>query len=54
VDFDLMHEMKWSWEELQATPLYVRRYCWDMIQIRRQAEHDEIEEAKREAKQGHA
>jgi hypothetical protein len=30
-----MHEMSWSWPELQATPLYVRRYCWDLLLIRR-------------------
>jgi hypothetical protein len=30
--------MGWSWEQLQATPLYVQRYCWDLLQIRREAE----------------
>jgi hypothetical protein len=30
-----MHEMTWSWDEFQATPLYVRRYCLDLISIRR-------------------
>lgn len=49
VDFVLMHEMQWSWEALRATPFYVRRYSYDMIQIGWQAEHDKIEEAKREA-----
>lgn len=34
VDFQLMRGMGgWSWEQLQATPLYVRRYCWDILQI---------------------
>jgi hypothetical protein len=50
VDFELMREMGWSWEALQATPFYVRRYSWDMINLRWQAEADQVEEAKREAK----
>jgi hypothetical protein len=44
-----MHEMRWSWDALQATPTYVRRYCWDLIQIRRQVEQDRQEKARREA-----
>jgi hypothetical protein len=46
VDFELMHEMRWSWDELQATPAYVRRFTWDMIQARREAESAQIERAK--------
>jgi hypothetical protein len=26
--------MKWSWPALQATPMYVRRYCMDLLGIR--------------------
>jgi hypothetical protein len=26
-----MHRMRWSWDELQATPMYVRRYCLDTL-----------------------
>lgn len=32
--------MGWSWRELQDTPWYVRRYTWDLMVARRQAEHD--------------
>lgn len=39
-DFELMREMKWTWADLMATPDYVRRYCWDFIQARRQAGAD--------------
>ena len=42
--------MKWSWRDLQATPAYVRRYCWDLLQARRQAEADANERAREEAK----
>lgn len=50
VDFELMREMKWSWTDLQSTPAYVRRYSWDLLQARRQAEHDANERATAEAK----
>lgn len=33
-----MREMGWSFQELQATPVYVRRYCADFMVIRRAAE----------------
>ncbi|MBX7464974.1 hypothetical protein K1Y80_02610 [Streptomyces sp. MAG02] len=38
-----MKRMKWSWEQLEATPMYVRRYCIDFlgaIAEREQAEND--------------
>ena len=50
VDFELMHEMKWTWPDLQATPPYVRRFTWDLLQARRQAEADANERAHDEAK----
>jgi hypothetical protein len=36
VDFMLMDPegMGWSWQELEATPPYVRRYCLDILGIR--------------------
>lgn len=49
VDFEVMREMGWSWRELQATPWYVRRYVWDLMGIRRQAEQDAQERANRRA-----
>lgn len=52
VDFELMRQdgMGWSWQELQSTPRYVVRYCWDLLQARRQAEQDVNERATAEAK----
>lgn len=46
MDFELMRGMRWSWDDLQATPRYVRRYCWDLLQARLKAEHDHIEASK--------
>lgn len=37
-DFELMLGMKWSWDALQNTPNYVRRYCLDFLRMRREAE----------------
>jgi hypothetical protein len=33
-----MREMGWSFAELQETPAYVRRFCTDLMVVRRQAE----------------
>lgn len=46
-----MREMHWSWEDLQATPTYVRRVTWDLTQIRLRAEADAHDRAVRQAKQ---
>jgi hypothetical protein len=45
----MMHPdgMGWSWPDLQATPAYVRRVCWDLLQIRRTAAKDAIEKARK-------
>ncbi|MFD9564342.1 hypothetical protein [Streptomyces sp. NPDC059994] len=40
--------MHWSWEQLQATPLYVRRYCLDIIGMI--AEQEDREAKRAEAK----
>jgi hypothetical protein len=37
-DYELMREMRWSWDDLRKTPLYVRRYCADFTSIRRRIE----------------
>lgn len=36
-DFELMGgaDIAWSWREYQETPLYVRRFCWDLMVIKR-------------------
>jgi hypothetical protein len=40
-----MKRMGWSWDELQATPWYVRRYALDFLNMA--AEHEE-RQAQRE------
>jgi hypothetical protein len=56
LDFELMRPagMNWSWTELQATPIYVRRFCWDLLNIRREAEREAELEASRKKKRGDA
>lgn len=39
--------MGWSWQQLQDTPAYVRRYCWDALQAKAAASAAALEEAKR-------
>lgn len=48
-DFEMMHPdgMGWSWPDLQATPAYMRRVCWDLLQIRRTAAKDAIEKVRK-------
>lgn len=50
VDFELMREMGWTWQELQQTPAYVRRYCGDLLAARREAEAKAIEREQRKAR----
>lgn len=33
--------MGWSWEQLQAAPAYVRRFCADFLALRAEAESEE-------------
>lgn len=49
VDFELMHPdgMGWSWPALQATSAYVRRFSWDLLQIRRRAAADAAKKAQK-------
>lgn len=49
-----MREMGWSFDQLQSTPMYVRRYCWDLMIARREAEHEATERAYREGEAAHA
>ncbi len=48
-DFEVMREMHWSWETLQRTPSYVRRYAQDFTFARREAENSANERAQRKA-----
>lgn len=47
-----MRRMHWSWEQLQATPLYVRRYCLDILGMLSEHEEQEMKRAERKAKSG--
>jgi hypothetical protein len=43
--------MGWSWEDLQNTPPYVKRYCIDFLNIQRRVEAGAIEKARRKQQQ---
>jgi hypothetical protein len=47
-----MRQMRWSWPELRACPIYVRRYVWDFLEIRAQAERDAAEDQRRRNSHG--
>jgi hypothetical protein len=42
-----MKEMGWSWSDLEATPMYVRRFCADLMGIRRKCEADHMRRSQR-------
>ncbi len=46
IDFFLMYEMRWSWDELRATPEYVQRFCYDFRQAAMAYEAEPLEKAK--------
>jgi hypothetical protein len=48
VDFQLMREMRWTWAELQGTPIEVRTFTWDFIRMQRAAEAERAEKAKKQ------
>ncbi len=48
-DFILMRRMHWTWDDLQQTPLYVRRYCLDFLGLISEQEERENDRARREA-----
>ncbi|NUR65143.1 MAG: hypothetical protein HOQ47_05230 [Streptomyces sp.] len=41
--------MHWSWEQLQATPMYVRRYTLDFLSMLATHEERESERERRKA-----
>ncbi|WP_189764627.1 hypothetical protein [Streptomyces xanthochromogenes] len=41
--------MHWSWEQLQATPLYVRRYTLDFLGMISEQEEKESQRARSKA-----
>jgi hypothetical protein len=44
-----MRRMHWSWDQLQATPLYVRRYALDFLGMIAEQEERETERERRKA-----
>jgi hypothetical protein len=48
VDFEVMREMSWSWDQLEATPLYVRQYTWDLILTRRRVQQERQAQANQQ------
>ena len=41
--FELMKEMHWTWCDYEATPVFVRQFCWDFIMRRRRVQNREAE-----------
>ena len=39
VDFELMQEFGWTWQQLQDTPAYVRSFTWDFLAAKRAAQN---------------
>ena len=44
-----MRRMHWSWEQLQETPSYVRRYCLDILGMISEHEDQEAQRARARA-----
>lgn len=49
LDFALMRQMRWSWDQLQQTPMYVRRYCVDFLSMVNEHEERQMERDRRKA-----
>jgi hypothetical protein len=47
VDYFLMREMRWSWQDLRDVPVYVKRYCYDFRQRELAAAKERQEAAER-------
>ena len=44
-----MRRMHWSWEQLQATPMYVRNYCLRILNMIGEHEKQEAERQRTRA-----
>jgi hypothetical protein len=49
-DFELMRYMRWTWRDLQETPVYVLRYCRDLMGARLRAEQEHADRERRRAR----
>lgn len=52
--FELMKEMSWTWTDYEATPVYVRQFCWDFIMRKRRVQNARIEDQRRSDERGGA
>lgn len=50
--FELMREMRWTWEDYENTPVFVRQFCWDFIMRKRRVHNRQVEDAQRNDKGG--
>lgn len=41
--FELMREMHWTWSDYEATPIFVRQFCWDFIMRRRRIQNSQAD-----------
>ena len=48
-DFELMggENIAWSWRDLQEAPVYVTRFCIDLLSIKRRVMREKAEQANR-------
>jgi len=49
-DFVLMKRMRWSWQQLEATPYYVRRYSMDFLGLIAEAEERERKKTEKKSR----
>lgn len=40
-------DIAWSWRDMQETPAYVRRFCLDLLAIKRRVIREKSEQANR-------
>ena len=45
--FELMREMRWTWADYEAAPIFVRQFCWDFIMRRRRIHNRDYEASRR-------
>lgn len=38
-------DIRFSWQDLQDTPAYVQRFCWDLLAIKRRCMNERAERA---------
>jgi hypothetical protein len=54
IDLQMMAEYGWSWDQLQATPLYMRNLGWYRLQMVAAAKEQAEDRARRQSGAEHA